>query len=84
VSIVADISPLTVNKEGGLETMRTIRRKIKLVGADILPRARTLSNIAAYEADLASPGKVRRRPRIIPPDVWDICFDSRDNYINYP
>jgi ribose transport system substrate-binding protein len=54
---------------------------------DILPIALTLENIAKYEADIADPASVYRDParRAIYLKMYgNICFDSRDNYINFP
>jgi ribose transport system substrate-binding protein len=54
---------------------------------DILPIALTLENIAKYEADIADPAFVYRDParRAIYLKMYgNICFDSRDNYINFP
>jgi ribose transport system substrate-binding protein len=54
---------------------------------DILPSPLTLSNIAKYESDLANPGAVYKDPARR--DAYlkmygNICFDSRDQYINFP
>ena len=54
---------------------------------DILPSPLTLSNIARYESDLANPGAVYRDPARR--DAYlkmygNICFDSRDQYVNFP
>ncbi|MEO8241581.1 MAG: sugar ABC transporter substrate-binding protein [bacterium] len=54
---------------------------------DILPIALTRENIAQYEADLANPA-----PVFADPDrragylkmFGNICYDTRDNYINFP
>ena len=54
---------------------------------DILPKALTIANIAQYERDVADP-----RPVYIDPPrrnsylrmYGNICFDSRDRYINFP
>lgn len=54
---------------------------------DILPIALTLENIAQYEADIADPASVYRDPvrRAIYLKMYgNICFDTRDNYINFP
>jgi ribose transport system substrate-binding protein len=164
-AIVADISPVTVNKEGGLKMMQTIllahpdidvvlgadtvvlgalaavreagkirsdqffggidgepeavseikkggpyRISISLASSvfgyamgqhaadwlegksipqamDILPSPLTLSNIAQYESDLANPGAVykdaMRRDAYLKM-YGNICFDSRDQYVNFP
>jgi ribose transport system substrate-binding protein len=54
---------------------------------DILPTALTLDNIAAYEADIADPASVyqdaMRRARYLKM-YGNICFDTRNNYINFP
>jgi ribose transport system substrate-binding protein len=54
---------------------------------DILPKSLTRDNIAAYEADLADPAAVYRDPRRR--DTYlkmygNICYDTRDQYINFP
>jgi ribose transport system substrate-binding protein len=54
---------------------------------DILPSPLTLSNIALYESDLANPGGVYNDP--VRRDAYlkmygNICFDSRDQYVNFP
>jgi ribose transport system substrate-binding protein len=54
---------------------------------DILPIALTPENIAAYEADTADPASVYRdaaRRAIYLKMYGNICFDTRDNYINFP
>jgi ribose transport system substrate-binding protein len=54
---------------------------------DILPIALTLENIAKYEADITDPASVYRDParRAIYLKMYgNICFDSRENYINFP
>jgi len=54
---------------------------------DILPRALTRSNIADYERDTANPGAVYADParRASYLKMYgNICFDSRDNYIDFP
>ncbi len=54
---------------------------------DILPKALTSSNIAAYERDTANPGAVYADParRASYLKMYgNICFDTRDNYINFP
>jgi ribose transport system substrate-binding protein len=54
---------------------------------DILPRALTRSNIADYERDTADPGAVyadaSRRASYLKM-YGNICFDTRENYINFP
>ncbi len=54
---------------------------------DILPKALTSSNIADYERDTANPGAVyadlSRRASYLKM-YGNICFDTRDNYINFP
>jgi ribose transport system substrate-binding protein len=54
---------------------------------DILPKALTLANIAQYEADITDPAGVFRDPvrrnsylRM----YGNICFDTRDRYLNFP
>ncbi len=54
---------------------------------DILPRALTASKIAAYDADLEDPAAVYRDPARR--DAYlkmygNICYDSRDQYLNFP
>jgi ribose transport system substrate-binding protein len=54
---------------------------------DILPSALTAENIAQYEADLASPGRVWADParRAAYLKMYgNICYDSRDQYVNFP
>jgi ribose transport system substrate-binding protein len=54
---------------------------------DILPIALTLENIGKYEADIADPASVYRdaaRRAIYLKMYGNICFDTRDNYINFP
>jgi ribose transport system substrate-binding protein len=54
---------------------------------DILPRALTVQNIAHYEADVADPGFIYRDParRASYLKMYgNICFDSRENFINFP
>lgn len=56
-------------------------------GMDILPKALTISNIAEYERDVADPAAVyadaaRRKSYLRM--YGNICFDSRDRYINFP
>ncbi len=54
---------------------------------DILPTALTLSNIAQYEQDLAQPDAVfadpARRDKYLKM-YGNICYDTRDNYLNFP
>ncbi len=54
---------------------------------DILPKSLTRDNIAAYEADLADPAAVyrdvRRRASYLKM-YGNICYDTRDQYINFP
>lgn len=54
---------------------------------DILPKALTSSNIADYERDTANPGAVyadaARRASYLKM-YGNICFDTRENYINFP
>jgi ribose transport system substrate-binding protein len=54
---------------------------------DILPKALTSSNIADYERDTANPGAVYADPsrRAAYLRMYgNICFDTRENYINFP
>jgi ribose transport system substrate-binding protein len=54
---------------------------------DILPIALTLDNIAKYEADIADPASVYQdaaRRAVYLKMYGNICFDTRDNYINFP
>ena len=54
---------------------------------DILPKALTIANIAQYERDVADPRAVyidpRRRNSYLRM-YGNICFDSRDRYLNFP
>jgi ribose transport system substrate-binding protein len=54
---------------------------------DILPSAITAENMAQYEADLADPGAVyaqlARRDRYLRM-YGNICFETRQNYVNFP
>jgi len=54
---------------------------------DILPSPLTAANIAQYEADLANPGRVyadsARRAAYLKM-YGNICYDSRDQYLNFP
>ncbi len=54
---------------------------------DILPVALTRNNIAQYEADVANPASVYRDR--VRRDVYlrmygNICYDTRDQYVNFP
>jgi ribose transport system substrate-binding protein len=54
---------------------------------DILPRALTLQNISRYEADVADPGSVYKDParRTSYLKMYgNICFDTRENFVNFP
>ncbi len=54
---------------------------------DILPRALTLQNIARYEAEVADPGSVYKDPTLRESYLkmyGNICFDSRENFVNFP
>lgn len=54
---------------------------------DILPSPLTAANIAQYEADLANPGRVWADParRAAYLKMYgNICYDSRDQYVNFP
>jgi ribose transport system substrate-binding protein len=56
-------------------------------GMDILPSALTIDNIARYEADLADPAAVYADParRAAYLKMYgNICYDSRDRYVNFP
>ncbi len=54
---------------------------------DILPSALTTANISQYEADLADPASVyedaRRRDSYLRM-YGNICYDTRDQYVNFP
>lgn len=54
---------------------------------DILPKALTIANIAQYDRDVADPKAVfadpRRRNAYLKM-YGNICFDSRDRYIDFP
>lgn len=54
---------------------------------DILPRALSADNLAAYEADLADPAAVYadqgRRDSYLRM-YGSICYDTRDQYLNFP
>lgn len=54
---------------------------------DILPKALTITNIGQYERDVANPRAVYADParrRSYLRMYGNICFDSRDRYINFP
>ena len=54
---------------------------------DILPKALKLDNIASYEADVADPAAVYNNPSRRDQYLrmyGNICFDTRQNYINFP
>jgi len=54
---------------------------------DILPRALTRENLDEYERDVADPGTVYRdlKKRAAYLKMYgNICFDTRDQYINFP
>jgi len=54
---------------------------------DILPKALTLQNLDQYERDVADPGAVYRdaQKRSAYLKMYgNICFDTRDQYINFP
>jgi ribose transport system substrate-binding protein len=54
---------------------------------DILPTELNLRNIAQYEADLANPGAVyndRARRAAYLKMYGAICYDTRDQYLNFP
>jgi ribose transport system substrate-binding protein len=54
---------------------------------DILPKALTLQNLVAYERDIADPGTVYRDPLkrgLYLKMYGNICFDTRNQYINFP
>jgi ribose transport system substrate-binding protein len=54
---------------------------------DILPKALTAQNLAQYEVDLANPGDVYADParRASYLKMYgNICYDTRDQYINFP
>jgi ribose transport system substrate-binding protein len=54
---------------------------------DILPKLLTSANMAAYEADLADPAAVYRDPArraAYLKRYGNICYDTRDQYINFP
>ena len=54
---------------------------------DILPRVLTQQDLGQYERDTADPAAVYKNPALR--DLYlkmygNICFDSRDRYINFP
>lgn len=54
---------------------------------DILPKLLTVDNLASYEQDLANPDAVYRDParRTAYLKMYgNICYDTRDQYINFP
>ena len=54
---------------------------------DILPKALTIANIGQYERDVADPASVYANPARRNSYLrmyGNICFDSRDQYINFP
>jgi ribose transport system substrate-binding protein len=54
---------------------------------DILPRALTLQNLSRYEADVADPGSVYKDPALRTSYLkmyGNICFDTRENFVNFP
>jgi len=54
---------------------------------DILPKALTVANIQQYERDIANPGAVYADPvrRASYLHMYgNICFDSRNQYIDFP
>ncbi len=54
---------------------------------DILPTALSLENIARYEADMTDPAAVyadRTRRAAYLKMYGNICYDSRDQYLNFP
>jgi ribose transport system substrate-binding protein len=54
---------------------------------DILPKALTIANIAQYERDVADPRAVYADPKrrnFYLRMYGNICFDSRDRYLNFP
>jgi ribose transport system substrate-binding protein len=54
---------------------------------DILPTALSVANIAAYESDLADPAAVYADParRTAYLRMYgNICYDTRDQYVNFP
>jgi ribose transport system substrate-binding protein len=56
-------------------------------GMDILPRALTADNIVKYEADTADPAATfndRQRRDAYLRMYGNICYDTRDQYLNFP
>jgi ribose transport system substrate-binding protein len=54
---------------------------------DVLPKVLTPQNLAAYEADLKDPATVFADPakhREYLREYGNICFDTRDRYLNFP
>jgi ribose transport system substrate-binding protein len=54
---------------------------------DILPKALTLDNLARYEADVADPAAVYNDSarRVLYLKMYgNICYDTRENYVNFP
>ena len=54
---------------------------------DVLPRALTIATIAQYERDLADPGAVYADPERLAIHLkmyGNICYDTRDRYVNFP
>ncbi len=54
---------------------------------DILPKALSADSISQYERDVANPGAVyadKARRASYLRMYGNICFDSRDQYINFP
>lgn len=54
---------------------------------DILPKALTVQNLAQYEADTADPASVYRddsRRDAYLKMYGNICYDTRDQYLNFP
>jgi ribose transport system substrate-binding protein len=54
---------------------------------DILPKLLTSDNMSSYEADLADPAAVYRDPQRRAAYLkmyGNICYDTRDRYINFP
>ena len=55
--------------------------------ADASNLALTLQNIARYEADVTDPGSVYKDPEFRASYLrmyGNICFDSRDKFVNFP
>jgi ribose transport system substrate-binding protein len=54
---------------------------------DTLPKALTIANISQYERDVADPSAVYADPRrrnFYLRMYGNICFDTRERYLNYP